>query len=64
MAPQVRLRIMRETAVTHSGSRPIGPLSNEQRARTCALRWSTNTVHSPRRRPPRLEQKALQAKGF
>jgi hypothetical protein len=24
---------MRETVVTHSGPRPIGPLSNEQRAR-------------------------------
>jgi hypothetical protein len=30
----------------------------------CRLEWSTVMVHSAPRRPPRLEQKALQAKGF
>jgi hypothetical protein len=42
----------------------IKPAKSASRRRRCALRWSTNMVHSTVTRPPRLDQKALQAKGF
>jgi len=42
----------------------VGQARERAVRRRHALRWSTVMVHSAPRRPPRLEKKALQAKGF